>query len=912
MKRLTTLLQRLPFGALTRRAFGETFADWRHESRGVGVPGRARATIGALAGLLRVAGRAFASFEEHPMRNMSRDVRHGLRRLRATPLYAVFAVGSLGIGIGASTAIYSLLRAVTAPPAGVQDVSSIVNVYHSPSGGFPFLTMSWPDYQALSSQVTTLEQMTAWDFAILPITASHASHEGPIELVGGNYFELLGVRASLGRGLVASDDRPDAAPVAVISHQFWQRLFAGEADVIGRTIRMSDGTFEIVGVAPAGFKGLFNSGRMPTSVFVPISTATLFPRIASDFSPTSERRWVLARGRIRPGHTLDEVAAEVTTIAERLDAGRPIGRTVPDGRASRSDTSRRWTVQSVGDVLINENSNTQGYVRFIVAAILAAVALVLLVACTNLANLTAARTMGRHADLAIRQSLGASRWRLFRESVVEQALVAVGGAAVGLAVARVVLVGLGNELRVENATLAFEPRVGPAALALCLGAAVLALLVAGVIPSLRILRQDARAALAAHASSGALPRWRGRRWLIAFQVTASMVLLSLAATFATQLRAAAQADTGVDVERLAVAEVEFEGTPIDSTRIDQIVESFLGAVGSRGDVEAVAVSGGLPFGVYARSLRVRDPQTPVPDGVLPEGEGVGIDWVASVPATPGIFDTLGVPVLRGRALDARDVAGAQPVAVVSALTARTIFGELDVLGRQVEVRLQGAAGEAAPVAQVRTIVGVVADTDAGVAGRRDNGIVYLPLAQMPRTGLVFSARATGDPAALVGVIRAALLSAEPRIAIARLGTGRDVVAPLNPLTQAAVAIAGVLGFFALVLALAGLYGVLAHVVASRTREIGLRMALGATPSRILRAVVRDGLGPVIVGLVTGLGVSVIARLSLQPRFLAVLPAGDLLALAGTATLFIAAGLLACYLPAARAARVDPHVALKDT
>jgi len=911
MKRLTSLLQRLPFGAHTRRALGETFADWHYETHAVRGRDLARATSGALAGLLRVACSALWSIEEHPMRNLGRDVRDGLRRLRATPLFAVFAVATLGLGIGGSTAIYSLLRAVTAPPSGVRDVDSIVNVYHSPGGGFPFLTMSWPDYLALSSQVTTMERMTAWDFAIQPLTASDGSYDGTIELVGGHYFELLGVQATLGRVLSPADDRPDAPPVAVISDQLRRRLFAGDPEVLGQTIQMSGGTFEIVGVASSGFHGLFNSGRLPTSVWVPISTATLFPRLGGDFSSTSENRWVLARGRIRSGYTLDEVAAEVTAIAGRLDADRPIGRDVPERLASRSDTSRRWTVQAVGDVLINENMNTQTYARFIVIAIMAALGLVLLVACTNLANLVAARTTGRRADRAIRHAMGASRLRLFRESVVEHALLALGGAVVGLAVARVVLIGLGNELRVENATLVFEPRIDLAALALCLGATVLALFVAGIVPSLQVFRQHTRAVLAAHAGSGALPRWRWRRALIAFQVTASMVLLSLAATFAGQLRTAAQAETGIDLDRLAVAEADFEGTPIDATRIEQIVARFLGAVGRRPDVEAAAVSGGLPFGLSARNMRVRDPQTPVPDGVLPQGEGVGIEWVESVPATEGIFATLGVPILRGRGLDASDAAGAEPIVIVSALTARTVFGRLDIVGRMVEVLLQGSVGEAPPVAHLRTIVGVAADTDAGIAGSRNRGVAYLPLARMPQTRLAFSARTLGDPRELVGVVRTALLSAEPRIALSTLGTGREVVAPQNALAQAAVAIAGVLGTFALVLALAGLYGVLAHIVDSRRREIGLRMALGATPRRMVRAVVRDGLSPVTVGLVAGLGLSVIARLSLQPRFLAVLPAGDPLALAGTVLIFIAAGLLACYLPALRAARVDPHVALKD-
>jgi putative ABC transport system permease protein len=544
---------------------------------------------------------------------------------------------------------------------------------------------------------------------------------------------------------------------------------------------------------------------------------------------------------------------------------------------------------------------------------MASVLLVLLVACTNLANLVLARNAAREGELAIRQSLGASRWRLIREALVEHLLVSVAGGVAGLGLARLLLVSLGNGLAVNGrATLTVAPRLDLPVLMMCLGATMLALVVAGLVPSLRMLRRNARATFARQGVAGALPRWRGRRLLIASQVAVSMVLLAIAAVFVSEVRASLHLDVGLDVDRLAVAAVDFTEQHIDSTRVDEIVASVTAALGRRPDVAAVAVSSGLPIELRNPGGRVRDPAVSIEAAApMPAGDGVGIASVEVLASTTEIFDTLGVSVLRGRGFDERDAAGAEPVVIVSQRTATSVFGTSDVVGRTVEFARSRWVGQEPQSPHSRTIVGVAADTDAGTAGSRSRGAIYLPLTQQAEGGLVFSVRAAGDPTELVGVLRAALLAAEPELAIERIGIGRDVILPPNALTQAAAGGATMLGGFALVLALAGLYGVLSHVVARRRREIGVRLALGATRAIILRDVIRDGLGPVVLGVMVGTAISVVARAGMRPLFQRLVPFGDPMVVLVVPALLMAAGLLACYVPARRAARVDPNIALRD-
>jgi predicted permease len=830
-----------------------------------------------------------------------RDLTFAWRRLRGAPVFTVFAIVTLALGIGATTAIWSIVRVVMGPPSGVREPERLINVYHWPSGGLPIVSMSWPDYQDLRASQTAFAELTAWRFFRQALAANGRADTSFGEIVGGEYFQVLGVRAALGRTLLPSDDTPSATPAAVIAHHVWQRMFDGSPDAVGRVMAMNGHAFEIVGVAPPDFRGLFNNGFVPTAVWVPIHSVRLLGDAAGTgytIDPANrERRWLMVKGRLKPGRTLADAQAEIATIGRRLDAAHPIGRDLDPRIRARFSTSRGWTLKPAREVILNENASP--LMRPLAGALMAAVALVLLIACTNLANLMLARVTSRRHDAAVRVALGASRGRLLRDGVAEALILAVAGGLLSLPLTRALLNAIGSEVDMGNgAILRVHPEMDPTVLAGSAAATLLALIVAGVIPAWQGTRVDLRTALASAGSGTAGPRWRGRQLLIAVQVAVSLVLLAIASVSLTEVRRQHRSDSGVDLDRIGVLEVDFALQRVDEARVRGIVDGVLAMAARHPGVEAVGASSGLPVGLGTPGGSVRA------DG----GKPVSVEFVA---ATPDVLQVLGVPLVRGRALDPRDVAGAERVAIVSAHTASTLFGTIEATGRRAIVKRSRWVGEPDPRDVEVTIVGVAADTDTGWLGSRNRGTVYLPLDQQFERRLVLSARAPGDPAGAAGALRRALASIDPGIAVSRAGVAATVIGPQNLFLEVVMALASLLGAFALVLALAGLYGALSHIVSGRTREMGVRLALGASAPRIVRMVVRDGLVPVLVGIAVGGALAVVARMALQPMFVRMLPKLDPLALALAPASMLIAAVIACYVPARRAARVDPNVALRS-
>jgi predicted permease len=831
--------------------------------------------------------------------DLGRDLSYGWRRLRATPHFTAFAVLTLAVGIGVTTAVYSVVRATLAPPSGVRDADRLVYLFHTPCCSEPIHSLAWPDFEDFRNRQTVYRSVAAFGTLRQTVAAAGGSETAFGEVVSGEYFNVLGINAALGRTLQPSDDRPDAPLTVVLSHGTWQRLFGAHPDAVGQTVRMAGHVFEIVGVAPPSFRGLFNSGMIPSAIWVPLQAATLFPSLGvAERRDDRDRRWLSVVGRLKDGRTIGDAATEATLIARQLDAVFPIGRDLTDRRfRAPYNISRPWAVRSMSDLKINISADQT--VGWLAAVVMLSMCLVLMVACTNLANLLLARGSLRRQEMAVRLALGASRWRLLREGLVESAVLAAAGGVTGVALARVIVFALGTEMSVgPGATLFVEPRLDAVVLFVAFAATSLALLVAGLGPALQSARADIRSALLAETGAAALPRWRARRLLIAGQVAVSVLLLAVASLFLGQILGESRIDNGLDLDRMVVAEIDFSEQGIDDTRVRQVVSDVLGQLSNRANVEAAAVSSGLPVGMTTPGGLLRAPDK-------------DIAFVEFVAATPGIFKTIGVSIVSGRAFDERDAAGSEPVMIVNETTARKIFGTVSVVGRQLEVERRRWVGQPPQPPHTRTIVGVASDSDARVVGRRGDGVIYLPLNQQFETRLVFSARAAeGDSSELVGVMRSAIRAAGRDLGITRIGTGDAIATPPNIFARVSAGLAGVLGAFALLVALAGLYGVLSHLVARRTREIGLRMALGASRSQILTLIVRQGLSPIVLGVLAGGVLGWLARRSLQPSLSRLVPAADFLVLGAVPLLLLLIGVLASYLPARRAARVDPNVALR--
>jgi putative ABC transport system permease protein len=850
--------------------------------------------VGDPASLLRENRGGITNVHEWPA-----DVVHAWRRLRAAPAFTLFSVLTLAIGIGATTAIYSAVYAAVLRPPDIREVGRVANIYHRDprrAGSGPSVLLSRPDYDHYRAAQTSFEWLTAWKRVHLPLAANGSAELLMGEAVGGDYFSVVGVDPEVGRLIQPMDDAANAARVVVLSEALWRRWFAADPAVVGRTVKVAGETFEIVGVATAAFRGVDMPNVLPTAAWIPLSAVPVSdPGEVTD----RERHTLSVKGRLKNGRSLDQAQAELRAIAQRLDLAYPIGTRLEPRFRTPASTSRPWFLMPAANVKMHESMDA--LVRPLVATIMIAMGLVLLVACTNVANLGLARGAARRHETAVRLALGASRWRLIRAQLFEAALLTLAGGVAAFAVARVLMAKiLSGELRLFPGTsVQFAPEMNGSVALVALASTALALVVFGVIPAVHDSRGSVRQAMASDGQNAPLPRWRGRRGLIACQVAVSAGLVSVALLCAQQLIAIAQHDTGLDIDRLALVRVNLAMQRRDEAYSRRTLEQMLDAARRLPGVESAALSSGFPIEIGSRGGAV---------GVNSDELSRGLyNFMVS---TPAVFATWGVRILQGRGFDERDTATSEPVVVVTERLARSLFPRGSAIGRQIVLRWQRFSGEPAVPIQTVTVIGVAADTDAGMAGNRGGGLPYLPWAQHYQSVMAISVRTAGDPAALVEPLKRMVHRVEPELPIldaetaSALGGGRTLVLKVG------AAAAGLLGWLALVLSMAGLYGVLTELVLRRTRELGIRMALGADAGRLLRMVLLDGTRPVLAGLAVGLGCGVVMRFAFRPLFIRMLPAFDPLTVALVPIAFLLAALLAAYLPARRAAAVEPNEALR--
>lgn len=814
------------------------------------------------------------------MEPVLRDVRLALRRLRMAPGFTLFAVTSLALGLGVSTGIYSAVRTFLWMPLGVVAQEELVAITSQRivNGA------SWPDFQDFRASQSSFRTLGASRRIRAALAAGGAVEPVFGEAVSDDYFATMGVVPAVGRLLHAGDETAGRR-VVVISERFWRSRLHGDPRIVGQTIKLGGQPFEVVGVTRGTFHGLSLPDK---SIWIPITVSPQLSRSGSAALRDRHRGGMFLWGRLRPGVTVSQASAEVALFGRRLDESYPSGRQV--GRA--------WDVRAnAGVTPESETLNT------IVGMILSAVAAVLLIACTNLANLALARGTSRAQETAVRSALGASRWRLVREQLIEGAIVTIAGGAVGA----VVLTGLANYLTADvpiglDMTLPFTPVIDMTVLLASAGGMTMSLLVFGLWPALQSTREDIRHTIGA--GTGATPpKWRLHRNLVAWQVCGSVALLLVAAMSAQVIGLLSHQESARNYDRLALAQVDFALNGKNDAASRRLTEAILAAVRSRQSVESVSASNGLPFGF----LSVRSSQyATTAEAPFDAARDISTEAYV-VAATPELFRTLSLRLTRGRAFTDRDDVAAPAVAIVSERLARQLFGSTDVVGRALLVSRARRLSRDSPAPVAMAIVGVSADTDVD----RVRGIIFRPFAQGydPLVPVTISARAANPPAA-AGVLRSAIHDVDPDIALDSVGTGAVLLGPFF-LLVVIVRLATGLGLLALVLAMAGLFGVLSHVVVRRTREIGIRIAIGAERAQIFRLILRDGLYPVLKGLALGLGIGVASRLAVRAWVVTDASAFDPLVFAVVPVPFILAALVACYVPAARASRVDPNVALRD-
>ena len=827
---------------------------------------------------------------------LGRDLTSALRLMRKHPALSAIAAVSLAVGIGLNTALFALVDATLFRRLPVDRPEQLVDVYASAVDGFAWHGSSYPDYVDLRDGARALAGLVGFAPAMAAVGTGDESRAMSVELVTGDYFQVLGVPAALGRALSPDDDRPGAVPVVVISAAFWSAGFDADPDAVGRTLRIGARPYTIVGVAPAPFGGM-NAPVLTPALWIPVAWVDDVQPVvleSSRRSPGATRlerrgvRWMFVKGRLREGETAAGAAADLNGVMLGLEAAYP-----------GSNEGFRVTVVPTGDVATHPM--IEGRLRAGAVSLLVLMGLVLLIVCANVAGLLLERASGRRREMGLRLALGATRGRLVRQLLAESMVLSLLGAAGGVALAWGLLEGLGAIRAPLLVPVALDLSLNGRVLGLSIAVALGAGAAAGLMPAWTGTRSSVLGVLA-----GGAPTWSigGRRWsprhaLVTIQIAVSLVLLVMAGLLARNLAAASRADPGFSPEAVAAVTVGLGLVGYDGDEAARFLERAQERVRALPGVQAVARASRGPLSVNFTRVGVGPAEW-----TEPEATTVPLVPVEMAVVGAGYFDALGVPVLAGRPFDdAVDAADSPPVAIVNEAFARRFWPDGGAVGRRIRTGMGASTME---------IVGVV--RDYRVRSLQEPPTPYVHFAASQRPGFMVSAtvllaRTRGDADALAATMQRELRRIDPDVVFWQGLTLRDNVATQLLPVRLLSAMLGTAGMVAVWLAALGLYGVIAHAVVRRTREIGIRMALGATPRDVLGLVVRQGAFSVAVGVAVGAALAFAAARATAGVLFGV-DAADPLAWGGAVLTLAAVGGLAHAVPARRAVRVAPAAALR--
>jgi predicted permease len=815
------------------------------------------------------------------------DVRFALRWLLRSPGFTLVAIASFAIGIGFNTALFTIVDAVLFKPLPVAAPDRLVDVFTT-SRATPFGTTSYLDYLDVKAQNDVFEDVAGYSPMFAALNLDTRSRMAIGEVVTGNYFPLLGVGAAAGRTILPDDDRKDAPRVAMISHRYWMRELARAPDVVGKTLRIRGNPYTIVGVAPASFTGmvpvLAPELWIPAASSLEVEPLGMHDTVPGPGTNRLDRRgdrWMFLRARLKPGKTVAEAEANLKVLAARLEQANP-----------QTNKNRSTIAKATNDVHFHPAADST--ILPIAGALMFVVGLVLLTACANVASMLLARASGRQREIGIRLAIGASRARLVRQLVTEALVMSLIGAAVGSLLAWWATAFVTSISLPLPFPLAFNVKIDARVLLFTIGAAIVSALLAGLAPALQASRPSVVADMRGDRPMGRVRhRWSLRDVLVTGQMAVTAALLVVAALLTRTLLAAQRTNVGFPVDKIAIVSTDTTMAQYTPERSRQFFEDAIERLKAIPGVEAAALATRVPFSINYNRWDVW-----IPDHHRPGEHG---DFVDMTSVSPDYFETMGVPIVEGRAFTPDDRPTTQWVAIANETFARRYWPGQSAVGKTFRSRVSDG-----PVFQ---IVGVAADHKVLTVGEPPTPFFHVALSQRPNTYSSFIARTRGDANTLLRDMRRELLAMEPNLVFVENQTmAAEVSTTLFPVRAGAWLVSGV-GVIAMILAAVGLYGVIAYSVARRTREIGVRMALGARPSLVVGLVMQQGLLLAVAGVALGCVMAAIAAGLIAGTLYGVRPS-DPVSWFVAIVIVLTVAALANFIPAWRAARVDPSIALR--
>ena len=801
--------------------------------------------------------------------NLRQDVRFAWRSYAKAPAFTALVVGTLAMGIGASTAIFSIVNGVLLRPLPFPEPDRLMWMNEANKAG-TMISVSWMNYQDWHARLQSFEALSVSRGMTFNLTGFGQAKPVQGRLVTHTFFTVLRAQPFLGRNFTAADDRPGAEPVAIVSHEFWRRHLEADAGALGRAITLGMTPYTVVGVLPAGFRYLRDY-----DVF------TAMGPLAGEawLTDRGNHQGFVAVGRLKPGVTRDAAARELAALEADLTRQYPATNA---GLSTRMDSLASRLVNQVRDTLL---------------VLLGAVGLLLLIACVNVTNLLIARGSARRHELAVRAALGGSRTRLLTQLLIESTLLSAAGGAAGVALAAALLRVL-IAVAPEGTPRLDEVSLDGTALLFAVAAAAACGLLFGALPAAR-----ASGASGTHAFINTRPggssaaTHRLRRGLLVVEVALAIVLLTGAGLMTRTLARLMDVQPGFTPDHLLTLRVSIpEATPDDERRT-AVMNDVVSRIGALPGVQAAAAGYSIPIdgSNWNSSFTVQDKPAPASRDDLP--------IAAMIPISPAYFEALGTRVTRGRAFTAADGARAGGVTIVTESLARRMWPDENPLGKRLK---QGWPETPNPW---REVVGIVEDI-------RFDGItfpapmqVYMPFAQDPPSGFSVLVRTAVPPASVAPAVENAIASVNRDMPVSDVHTMEAILGQSIARQRMALIVLGVFAAVALMLAAGGLYGLVAHSVTERTHEIGVRMALGAARNDVIRLVIVHGLAMTAAGIVIGIAGAAALSRSLEGLVFGVEPL-DPATFASVIVMLVAVALAACYLPAWRATRIEPTAALR--